>query len=136
HYVSDDRGGIRRHAVDQRHSERNGESEHYVHERPAEHHKELLPSRPQLVELGFGNLFFHRFSAFERSGELVAIQFYVSSERYRGNSIVRVAKLDAPNSRPQTEERICLDAHPKELCDDEMAELMDVDGNAQDKNNG
>jgi hypothetical protein len=47
-----------------------------------------------------------------------------------------VAYLKSPDPRSKTEERERLDAHSEKLCDEEVAELVDVDGNTEDEDDG
>src|SRR5690606_29320614 len=112
------------------------QSQYDIHERPAEHHQKFLPSRTEFVKFRFRHSFAGRIAAFERGGHVITVKFYVCSERNCRNSIIGVAAFEAPNSRAEAEERICLDTHPEKFGDDKMAELMDIDRNTENKNNG
>ena len=115
---------------------RDRECQYDVHERSAEHDEKLLPSRAKLVKLRLGNFLVVRVAAFERCGRLVAVEFDVRTERDRGDPIVGMTDLKSPDPRTETEERVRLDAHSEQLGDNEMAELVDIDGNTQNKNDG
>jgi hypothetical protein len=47
-----------------------------------------------------------------------------------------MSDLETPHPRTKAEERIRLDAHPEQFRDEEVAELVDIDRNTEDENDG
>jgi hypothetical protein len=44
--------------------------------------------------------------------------------------------LKSPDPRPETEERVGIDAHSEKLGDDKVAKLVNIDGNTENENDG
>ena len=126
-------GRHRRNAVDQGSRERDRQGQHDIHERPAQHHEELLPAGTEFVKLGIRDLFVPRGAALKSGGLLVAVEFHIGTEGDRGDTVIGMPDLEAPNTGPEAEERISLNPHAKPLGHDEMAELVDVDRDAENE---
>src|SRR5260370_25952801 len=93
-----------------------------------------MPSRTQIESLFRWNI--TRSCTFNRSIGLITSQLHKSTYRDRAHAIVRVTPVDSEQARTYAENGISFHTYSKQLRNDEMSELMNVNCKAENKDEG
>src|SRR5205085_4060762 len=132
-HVADDGRRHQGHAHYHGEDEGDGERRQDVHHRPGDGDRNLLPARAQVEALAGGNLLAR---ALLQSGvRVVAAELDVAAERDEREAIVGRAPAAAPQALAEAD-REGLDAYAEQFGDQEVAELVQDDGSAEDEDEG